>query len=104
MELTAVLEGLSALKESCRLTIVTDSQYVQRGITQWMHTWKRNGWRTAAKEPVKNQDLWQALDRGLALHRVTWQWVKGHARHADNIRADRLAYEAAQRVLASELL
>ena len=96
MELTAVLEGLSALKEPCRVTIVTDSEYVHKGITEWMDTWKRKGWRNADKKAVKNQDLWQALDQALARHQVAWQWVKGHAAHPDNLRADKLAYEAAR--------
>ena len=96
MELAAVIEGLNALKEPCRVTIVTDSVYVHKGITEWIDNWKRNGWRSADKKPVKNQDLWQALDQALGPHEVTWQWVKGHAEHADNIRADKLAYEAAR--------
>ncbi len=104
MELTAVIEGLAALKEPCEVTIVTDSEYVQKGITEWMATWKRNGWRNANKKPVKNQDLWQALDDALSRHKVTWQWVKGHARHAGNLRADKLANEAARsrQVIAKE--
>lgn len=96
MELTAVISGLEALKRPCAITVVTDSQYVRQGITQWMRQWKRNGWRTAAKEPVKNQDLWQALDLALQPHQVEWHWVKGHARHADNNRADALATAAAR--------
>ena len=96
MELTAVLEGLSALKQPCRLTIVTDSEYVRQGITEWIREWKKNGWRNANKKPVKNQDLWQALDKELAGHEVKWQWVKGHAGHSDNDRADHLAGEAAR--------
>lgn len=96
MELTAVLSGLEALKRPCAVTVVTDSQYVRQGITQWMRQWKRNGWRTAAKEPVKNQDLWQALDLALQPHQVEWHWVKGHAGHADNNRADELATAAAR--------
>ena len=96
MELTAVISGLEALKRPCAITVVTDSQYVRQGITQWMRQWKRNGWRTAAKEPVKNQDLWQALDLALQPHQVEWHWVKGHASHADNNRADELATAAAR--------
>jgi ribonuclease HI len=96
MELTAVVKGLDALKEPCEVTVVTDSQYVQKGITQWMRQWKRNNWRTAGKKPVKNQDLWQVLDEALSRHRVRWQWVRGHAHHPDNNRADELAYEAAR--------
>jgi len=96
MELRAVISGLAALREPCAVTIQTDSQYVQRGVTQWMSRWKRNGWKTAGKKPVKNQDLWQALDEALAGHAAHWQWVKGHAAHADNCRADELAFQAAQ--------
>ncbi len=96
MELTAVISGLEALKRPCAVAVVTDSQYVRQGITQWMRQWKRNGWRTAAKEPVKNQDLWQALDLALQPHQVEWHWVKGHAGHADNNRADELATAAAR--------
>jgi ribonuclease HI len=96
MELAAVIEGLNALKESCKVAIVTDSEYVHKGITEWMDTWKQNGWRNTDKKPVKNQDLWQALDQALARHEVKWQWVKGHAGHSDNDRADQLAGEAAR--------
>jgi ribonuclease HI len=96
MELRAVISGLAALREPCAVTIQTDSQYVQRGVTQWMSRWKRNGWKTAGKAPVKNQDLWQALDEALAGHTAHWQWVKGHADNADNCRADELAFQAAQ--------
>ena len=98
MELTAVLQGLSALKEPCEVTIVTDSEYVHKGITEWMDGWKQKGWRTTdKKKPVKNQDLWKALDEALAPHVVSWQWVKGHGSHADNIRVDKLANVAARR-------
>jgi len=96
MELTAVIQGLSALKESCEVKIVTDSAYVHKGITEWMQQWKRKGWQTSDKKPVKNQDLWKALDESLARHRVSWKWVKGHATHADNIRVDQLANDAAR--------
>jgi ribonuclease HI len=96
MELTAVIEGLSALKQPCQVAIVTDSEYVRQGITEWIHSWKKNGWRTKDKSPVKNQDLWQALDAALLAHEVKWQWVKGHADHDDNNRADRLASDAAK--------
>jgi len=91
MELTAVIRGLEALKRGCRVDVTTDSQYVKNGITQWMHGWKRNGWRTAAKKPVKNEDLWRQLDEAAALHEVNWHWVKGHAGHPENEQADRLA-------------
>jgi len=91
MELTAAIEALKALSEPCRVSLTTDSTYVKDGITQWLTNWKRNGWRTAAKKPVKNQDLWQALDREAARHEVDWRWVKGHSGHPENERADRLA-------------
>ncbi|MGH9533576.1 MAG: ribonuclease HI [Terriglobales bacterium] len=96
MELSAVISGLQALKRPCAVTVITDSQYVRQGITQWMRQWKRNGWRTAAKDPVKNQDLWQALDQALQSHQIEWHWVKGHGQHADNNRADTLANQAAR--------
>jgi len=96
MELRAVISGLAALKEPCQVTIQTDSQYVQRGVTQWMSRWKRSGWKTVGKAPVKNKDLWEALDEALARHKAHWQWVKGHAGHPDNSRADELAFQAAQ--------
>ena len=101
MELTAVLEGLSALEEPCEVTIVTDSEYVHKGITAWMDGWKRKGWRTAGKQAVKNQDLWKALDEALAPHVVSWEWVKGHGSHADNIRVDKLANGAARNQTAA---
>ena len=95
MEMTAVLEGLSALREPCRVTIEVDSEYVKKGITEWLAGWKRRGWKTASKQPVKNQDLWRRLDEAVARHDVKWRWVKGHAGHADNNRCDELAREAA---------
>jgi ribonuclease HI len=91
MELLAVIEGLRSLKRPCVVAITTDSQYVKNGITQWIHNWKRNGWKTAAKKPVKNSELWRALDEAVARHNVTWHWVKGHSGHAENERADALA-------------
>jgi ribonuclease HI len=91
MELIAVIQGLRALKRRSRVRITTDSQYVKQGITQWIHNWKRNGWKTAARKAVKNADLWQALDAETAKHQVEWHWVKGHAGHAENELADRLA-------------
>ena len=93
MELRAAIEALSALKESCEVGLTTDSTYVRDGITQWLPKWQRNGWRTAAGKPVKNQDLWQALDEQVTRHTVTWHWVKGHSGHPDNERADELANE-----------
>jgi len=91
MELTAAIEALKALSEPCQVSLTTDSTYVKDGITQWLANWKRNGWRTAAKKPVKNQDLWQALDHESARHEIDWCWVKGHSGHPENERADRLA-------------
>ena len=91
MELTAAIEALRALRESCRVSLTTDSTYVKDGITQWLDNWKRNGWKTAAKKPVKNQDLWQALDHESSRHEIDWCWVKGHSGHPENERADRLA-------------
>ena len=94
MELMAVIRGLQALKRPCAVDVTTDSQYVKNGITQWIHNWKRNGWRTAARQPVKNDDLWRMLDEAVARHRVTWHWVKGHSGHPENERADALANRA----------
>lgn len=91
MELTAVIRGLEALKRPCRVEATTDSQYVRNGITQWIHNWKRNGWKTAARQPVKNDDLWRRLDELSALHDVRWHWVKGHSGHPENELADQLA-------------
>ena len=91
MELTAAIEALKALSEPCEVSLTTDSTYVRDGITQWLTNWKRNGWKTAAKKPVKNQDLWQALDHESARHEIDWRWVKGHSGHPENERADRLA-------------
>jgi ribonuclease HI len=91
MEMTAVIEALRALKQSVQARVHTDSQYVQKGISEWIHGWKRRGWKTATKEPVKNEDLWRELDRLAAQHKIEWIWVKGHAGHAENERADALA-------------
>lgn len=91
MELTAVIEALRALKRPSQVILHTDSQYVQKGITEWIHAWKAKGWKTAARAPVKNVDLWRALDELAGQHRVDWRWVKGHAGHDGNERADALA-------------
>ena len=91
MELTAVIEGLRALKGHSQVRVYTDSQYVQKGISEWIHAWKRRGWRTADKKPVKNVDLWMQLDEAAREHKVEWHWVKGHAGHPENERADALA-------------
>lgn len=93
MELTASIEALNALKRPCEVDLHTDSQYVKGGITSWIHNWKRNGWKTAAKKPVKNVDLWQQLEVAIERHEITWYWVKGHAGNAENERADELARE-----------
>jgi ribonuclease HI len=93
MELMGAIAALEALKRPCRVDLHTDSQYMRDGITKWIHGWKRNGWRTADKKPVKNIDLWQRLDQALAEHDVKWHWVKGHAGHVENERADELARE-----------
>ncbi|HTS77419.1 MAG TPA: ribonuclease HI [Bryobacteraceae bacterium] len=99
MELTAAIEGLSALKEPCQVEVVTDSEYLKNGITQWIHGWKRNGWKTAAKKPVVNQDLWMQLDALTGRHNLLWTWTKGHADHEDNNRCDELANRAAREQL-----
>jgi ribonuclease HI len=93
MELLAAINALETLGKPCAITLVTDSQYVKNGVTGWIHGWKRNGWKTSAKKPVKNADLWQRLDEAQARHHVTWEWVKGHAGHPENERADELARE-----------
>ena len=95
MELTAVIEALKALKRTSRVEICTDSQYVKNGMQSWIHGWKKSGWKTSAKQPVKNEDLWRELDRLAAAHNVSWKWVKGHAGHPENERADALANRGA---------
>ena len=94
MEMTAAIEGLNALKRPCHVTLSTDSRYVMDGLTKWIHGWKKNGWKTAEREPVKNEELWRRLDAAAARHEVTWRWLKGHAGHALNERCDVLAGEA----------
>lgn len=91
MELLAAISALETLAKPSEITVVTDSAYVKNGVTEWIHGWKRNGWRTAGKDPVKNAELWQRLDAAAARHRVQWRWIKGHAGHAENERADALA-------------
>jgi ribonuclease HI len=91
MELMAAIEGLRALTEACEVDLTTDSQYVRKGITEWMVNWKKNGWKTSAKKPVKNADLWQDLDQQVKRHTVKWHWVKGHSGHRENEIADQLA-------------
>jgi ribonuclease HI len=91
MELMAAIEGLKALKQACHVRITTDSQYVRKGITEWIHRWKINNWRNSAKKPVKNADLWKILDALVEQHEIEWHWVKGHSGHAENELADQLA-------------
>lgn len=98
MELLAVIRALDALKRPVRARVHTDSQYVQKGISEWIHGWKARGWKTAAKAPVKNADLWQALDQAASRHHIDWIWVRGHAGHAENERADALARRGVEAV------
>lgn len=99
MELMAAIRALESLKRPCRVRLTTDSQYVQKGITEWMSNWKRNGWKTAAKKPVKNADLWQQLDAAIAGHQIQWEWVRGHSGHPENELADELANRAIDELL-----
>ena len=101
MELAAAIEALSALKRRCQVKLYTDSKYVLQGITEWLPNWKARGWRTAAREPVKNQDLWELLDAAAASQDVEWIWVKGHSGHDGNEYVDSLANEAIDRMLAA---
>ena len=96
MELTAAIEGLQALKRSCEVDLYTDSVYVKDGVTKWITNWKKNGWKTSAKKPVANQDLWQQLDAIVGQHNVRWHWVKGHSGHPGNERADQLANQGVE--------
>ena len=98
MELQGAIEALTSLTQPCVVQFFTDSKYVQNGISQWLHGWKRNGWRTKAKQPVKNADLWRALDAAASRHQVKWQWLKGHAGHEGNERCDVLANEAIDKI------
>jgi ribonuclease HI len=100
MELMAVIEALTALKRPCRVILHTDSLYVQKGITEWIYQWKARGWRTAAKEPVKNADLWKRLDEVIGAHEIEWVWVKGHSGHHGNERADALANKGVAALVA----
>lgn len=94
MELMAAISALELLSRSCKIELTTDSQYVRKGIIEWMDGWKKRGWKTAAKKPVKNKDLWQRLDAAVQSHNITWHWIKGHSGHAGNERADDLANRA----------
>jgi len=101
MELTAAIKGLEALKDPCKIALTTDSQYVKQGITEWLANWKRQGWKTAAKKPVKNEDLWRCLDAAAAIHQITWSWVKGHSGHRENDIVDTLANRGIDEMLDS---
>lgn len=98
MELTAAIEGLRALREPCDVVLTTDSEYVRKGITEWLEGWKRRGWKNASKKPVKNADLWRRLDEESARHRIDWRWVKGHSGHRENELADQLANHGIDRL------
>ncbi len=102
MEMMAAVVALKSLKEPCQVILTTDSQYVRQGITQWIHNWKKKGWKTADKKPVKNADLWQALDKETQRHNVEWRWVKGHAGHRENEICDELARTAAESPTADD--
>jgi ribonuclease HI len=102
MELMAAIQGLEQLKKPVRVTLTTDSQYVRQGITQWIDGWKRNGWMTSQKKPVKNKELWQRLDAAVAEHQVEWLWVKGHSGHRENEMVDQAANDAIDTMQASE--
>jgi ribonuclease HI len=94
MEMMAAIESLRSLKQSCKIKLTTDSQYLRRGVTEWLQNWKRNNWRNSQKKPVKNKDLWQALESEIGRHEIIWLWVKGHSGHIENELADQLANEA----------
>lgn len=98
MELQAAIEALQALKEPCDVEFYTDSEYVKKGVESWIHAWKQNGWRTRSKKPVKNEDLWRALDAAARKHQVRWNWLKGHAGHEANERCDQMANEVIARI------
>lgn len=102
MELTAAIKSLQALIQPCEVNIYTDSQYLRQGMTTWLKNWKKNGWKTASRQPVKNADLWQLLDELSGKHHIHWHWIKGHAGHPLNERADRLATQAIDQVLETE--
>jgi len=104
MEMMAVIQGISALKRPCTIAVYTDSQYVQKGITEWIWGWKKRNWKTADNKPVKNADLWQQLDALAKTHEISWHWVKGHAGHAENERADALARQGLQEARAGDEL
>lgn len=99
MELMAAIRALETLRRPCRVSLTTDSQYLRKGVTEWMPDWKRRGWRTADRKPVKNRDLWEALDDLVSRHRIEWHWVRGHTGHAENERVDALANRGIEEVL-----
>lgn len=99
MEMMAVIAALEALKRPCQVTITTDSQYVMKGMTEWLPGWKAKNWRTASKQPVKNADLWQRMEKAASIHQLAWQWVRGHSGHPENERADQLAVAAREKVV-----
>lgn len=99
MELMAAIEGLKALKRGCQVSLTTDSEYLRKGVLEWMANWQRNGWRTSDKKPVKNQDLWQALASEMSRHTIEWHWVRGHQGHPGNERADELANRGVEHIL-----
>ncbi len=100
MELMAAIQALENLKRDCKVSLTTDSEYVRKGITEWMANWKKRGWKTASKQPVKNKDLWQRLDKAATQHQVEWHWVRGHTGHPENERADQLANKGIDELLA----
>lgn len=102
MELMAAIKGLASLKRPCQVILTTDSQYVRKGITEWIRNWKKNDWKNSKKKPVKNRDLWQQLDEQVQRHDMTWHWVKGHSGHPENERADALANKAIDEMLEAE--
>ncbi len=99
MELMAAIRALETLKHACAVSLTTDSEYLRKGITEWLPDWKRRGWKTAAKKPLKNVDLWQRLEQAALTHQIEWHWIKGHAGHPDNERADQLANRAIDEML-----
>ncbi len=104
MELMAAIRGIEAVKRPCEIHLHTDSEYLRQGITTWIHSWKKRGWKTADKKPVKNQDLWERLDEAIVTHQVKWHWVKGHSGHAENERADELARLAIRQLKDASIL
>ncbi len=103
MEMMAVIAGLESLKRPCQVKVVTDSQYVMRGMREWLPGWKKRNWKTAGNKPVKNVDLWQRLEQAAAPHQIEWEWVRGHQGHPDNERADRLAVAAREQIVSGEV-